>query len=273
MLQPLVSICIPCYNAALFITETIQSVLNQTYANLEIIICDDQSKDNTLAIIKQFKDPRISIYVNEKNLGGSGNYNRVLSYATGTYVKLLCADDMITPNCIAKQVEAFETHVHDHIAFVTAHKNIINETGKRLFTKKFDGEGVIDGRKAIIKSVRSGTNIFGEPGLPLIKRDILMKTTGVTEDPYFTYCNDLDLLLKLLLHGNLYVLDETLFSFRIVKTSITSKSNWHQARVVKDYFTLIAQNRAYGISKKNLLIGKFMVDLMTLARNIILKLA
>jgi len=270
-MQPLVSICIPCYNASPFIAETLQSVLSQTYTNLEIIVCDDRSKDNTVDVVKNISDSRISIHVNEHNLGSSGNYNKALSYATGTYVKLLCADDLITPDCIEKQVLAFEKNANKNIVLVTAEKRIINEKGKHLFIKKFPGKGIIDGKKAIQKSVRNGTNIIGEPGLPLMKTDILRQTSGVIEDKYFTYCNDFDLWCKILLHGNLFVLKKPLFSFRIVTTSTTSNAGWTQARVVKDYFTLLYKQNQHGISKRSLLFGKFMVNMMTFARNIIYK--
>ncbi|MCL2027881.1 MAG: glycosyltransferase [Bacteroidales bacterium] len=271
-MQPLVSICIPCYNAAPFIGETLQSVLAQTYTNLEIIICDDQSKDNTIEIVKTFSDPRISIHVNEQNLGSSGNYNKALSYATGTYAKLFCADDLITPDCIEKQVRAFEENSDKNIVLVTAEKRIINQNGKHLFVKKFPGKGgIIDGKKVVQKSIRNGTNIIGEPGLPLMKTDVLRKTSGVIEDKYFTYCNDFDLFCKMLLHGNLFVIKEPLFFFRIVTTSTTSKAGWQQAKVVKDYFTLLYQQKLHDISKATLLFGKFMVNVMTFARNMMYK--
>lgn len=270
-MQPLVSICIPCYNAAPFIGETLQSVLAQTYANLEIIICDDQSKDNTVEVAKTFIDSRISIHENERNLGSSGNYNQALSYANGKYVKLLCADDVVAPDCIEKQVRAFEENADKNIALVTAEKRIINEKGKYLFTKKFPGKGFFEGKKAVRKSVRNGTNIFGEPGLPLMKTEVLRQTSGVIEDKYFTYCNDFDLWCKMLLLGNLFVINEPLFSFRIVSTSTTSGTGWRQAKVMKDYFTLLYNQKQHSISKPALLLGKLMVNVMTFARNMVYK--
>jgi glycosyltransferase involved in cell wall biosynthesis len=267
----LVSICIPCYNAARFIDKTLQSVLAQTYDNLQIIICDDCSEDNTVEVAKTLTDPRVSIHMNEHNLGCSGNYNKALSYATGTYVKLLCADDLISPDCIEKQVRAFEENKDKNIVLVTAEKRIISESGRYLFAKKFPGKGLFDGKKAVQKSVCNGTNIFGEPGLLLMKTEVLRKTSGVIEDNYFTYCNDFDLWCKMLLHGNLFVIKKALFSFRIVATSTTSKTGWQQAKVMKNYFTLLYKQDLYDISKPALLLGKFMVDVMTFARNMIYK--
>lgn len=272
MNQPLVSVCIPCYNASNFIAETIQSVLNQTYNNIEIIICDDQSTDNTVEVIKCFKNSHIYFYQNEKNLGCSSNYNQALSYATGKYTKLLCADDLISSDCIEKQVNVFEEESKKNISLVTANKYIIDEKGKRLFVKKFPGKGFYSGKKAIVKSVLFGTNIFGEPGLPLMKTDILRKTTGVIEEKYYTYCNDFDLWCKMLLLGDLYVINEPLFSFRIVNSSVTSNVGWKQAEILKSYFKLIYKNKKYGIGFLTYMIGKMMINIMTLARVMIYKL-
>lgn len=272
MNKPLVSICIPCYNAADFIADTIQSTLNQTYQNIEIIICDDRSTDSTINIIKSFDDKRIQLYENEKNLGCSGNYNRVLSYAKGQYTKLLCADDIIIPTCIEKQTAAFEKQKDKNIVLVTAHKYVINYKGKSLFVKKFPGKGFINGKKAIRKSVLHGTNIFGEPGLPLMKTSILKKTSGVIEDKYYTYCNDFDLWCKMLLLGNLYVINEPLFSFRIVSNSVTSNAGWKQASILKKYFDLLHNDKKYGISAFTLFIAKIMVNVMTFARGLVYKI-
>ena len=71
MEQPLVSVCIPAYNNAAYIKDTIDSILRQTYTNLELVICDDNSKDDTVEVIESIKDSRIKLIKNEKNLGMS----------------------------------------------------------------------------------------------------------------------------------------------------------------------------------------------------------
>jgi glycosyltransferase involved in cell wall biosynthesis len=95
--QPLVSILMTAYNREQYIAEAIESVLASTYTNWELIIVDDGSADNTVAIAKSFlqKDNRIHVYVNEKNLGDYYNRNRAASYATGKYIKYLDADDTL----------------------------------------------------------------------------------------------------------------------------------------------------------------------------------
>ena len=72
-MEPLVSVCIPAYNNAEYIKDTIDSILNQTYQNIELVIVDDNSKDNTYELIQGIGDERIKLYHNDKNLGMSGN--------------------------------------------------------------------------------------------------------------------------------------------------------------------------------------------------------
>jgi len=96
---PLVSVLTTSYNRAKYIGEAIESLLNSTYSNWELIIVDDGSKDNTVAIARSYesKDSRIKVYENEKNLGDYLNRNQAASYAKGKYIKYLDADDKIYP--------------------------------------------------------------------------------------------------------------------------------------------------------------------------------
>jgi len=95
----LISVILPTYNGSKFISETIQSVLNQTYKNLEIILIDDNSTDNTFEIVKQFadKDSRIKLYKNDRNLGIGNNTNKALSLATGEFIMMQDHDDISSP--------------------------------------------------------------------------------------------------------------------------------------------------------------------------------
>ena len=94
----LVSVILPTFNGELFIADTLQSVLDQTYKNLEIIIVDDCSTDKTVEIIKTFNDERIKLYVNEKNLGIGENSNTALSLATGEFIMMQDHDDISSPS-------------------------------------------------------------------------------------------------------------------------------------------------------------------------------
>lgn len=96
---PLVSVLMTVYNREKYLAEAIESVLASTYNNWELIITDDQSKDNSFDIAKAYtlNDDRIKVYLNEQNLGDYPNRNKAASYATGKYLKYVDADDMIYP--------------------------------------------------------------------------------------------------------------------------------------------------------------------------------
>jgi len=95
--QPLVSVLMTSYNRERYIAAAIESVLNSTYRNLELIINDDCSQDSTVAIAQTYadKDDRVRLYINEKNIGDYPNRNKVASYAKGKYLKYLDSDDLI----------------------------------------------------------------------------------------------------------------------------------------------------------------------------------
>lgn len=112
MSNPLVSILTTAYNRQEFIAEAIESVLNSTYQNWELIIVDDGSKDNTVTIAKTYeaKDPRIKIYINEKNLGDYPNRNKAASYAKGEFLVWVDSDDTMFPDALVKWVLAMQQH-------------------------------------------------------------------------------------------------------------------------------------------------------------------
>ena len=95
--EPLVSVLMTAYNREKYIAEAIESVLASTYKNFELIIVDDCSEDNTVAIARSYeqKDNRVKVYVNEHNLGDYPNRNKAVSYAKGKYIKYLDSDDII----------------------------------------------------------------------------------------------------------------------------------------------------------------------------------
>lgn len=111
MNKPLVSVLMTSYNREKYIAEAIESVLASTYTDLELIIVDDCSTDNTLAIARNYQeqDTRIKIFQNEKNLGDYPNRNKAVSYASGKYIKYLDSDDLIYPHGLEVFVRSMES--------------------------------------------------------------------------------------------------------------------------------------------------------------------
>ena len=113
MSEPLVSIIIPLYNAENYIAQCIDSVLAQTWPNIEVIIVDDGSTDNSLQIANQYKNDQILI-LDQKNQGASAARNNGLKFAKGDYIQFLDADDILSGNKIASQMSVLNNS-QDHI--------------------------------------------------------------------------------------------------------------------------------------------------------------
>lgn len=105
---PLVSIIIPTYNRSSVLPRSIKSALNQTYSNIELIVIDDASTDDTETVLKDFSDSRISYYRQSTNLGGSAARNCGIKHSKGKYIAFLDDDDEWFPEKIEKQVNLME---------------------------------------------------------------------------------------------------------------------------------------------------------------------
>lgn len=122
--KPLVSIIIPCYNHESFLDDCLNSIINQSYSNIELLICDDCSTDNSYnkildckeALEKRFNN--VVIFKNETNLGVTKNINRMLSVANGEYIKILASDDALLPEAVEKFV-IFAEENKDYSVFVS----------------------------------------------------------------------------------------------------------------------------------------------------------
>lgn len=110
--EPLVSVIIATYNQEAIVHETIESVLNQTYKNLEIIISDDASTDKTQYILKKYSnfDPRIKLFLHSKNQGITANYNFATAQSTGEFIAFFSGDDIMFPEKIKKQMELMQSN-------------------------------------------------------------------------------------------------------------------------------------------------------------------
>lgn len=133
--NPLVTIGVPNYNYGQYISLALDSVLNQTYANLELIIVDDCSSDNSLTVIDNWVENYkgaipITIIKNETNLGLTKVCNIIMNHANGKYFQTLDADDILLPDKIKSQVKCFEQH--EQAALVYSNIMLINQQGELI---------------------------------------------------------------------------------------------------------------------------------------------
>ena len=104
-MEELVSVIMPSYNSSKYIKDSVESVLNQTYKNIELIIVDDCSTDDTVDIINSCKDKRIRLFINEQNQGAALSRNKALREAQGKYIAFLDSDDIWVNNKLEKQIK------------------------------------------------------------------------------------------------------------------------------------------------------------------------
>ena len=126
---PLVTVICISYNHANFVKQALNSVINQSYPNIELIITDDCSSDNSKTVIEGWleKHPNILFLPNETNLGNTKTFNNAIKHAKGSYFIDLAADDMLLPNCIQLQIETFQNSNYTNLGIVYANINLIDE--------------------------------------------------------------------------------------------------------------------------------------------------
>lgn len=218
---PLVSVCMPAYNATPLIGEAIESALAQTWEDFELIVCDDASTDSTLSVARSYADRRLRVEANRARLGKAKNQNRTIELSSGHYVKFLHADDKITPTCLEEMVAL--AREDDRIGLVFARREIEFEgDGDPAWYRKyarpheqFEGLARInDGRELFKQFVRGGLedNWIGEPSAVMVTRQAL-RGSGVFSERIHQI-EDLDLWLRILLENRVGFVDHSLCVYR-----------------------------------------------------------
>jgi glycosyltransferase involved in cell wall biosynthesis len=179
--KPLVSILIPTYNRCKFIAECIDSALAQTYENIEIILVDNASSDETWEICKSYaqKSSQIKIYRNEENIGPVRNWIRCLNNANGEFVKFLFSDDKIYPTCIEKLLRRIK-NPNIGFAYCSALIGKDEEMAKYFYHNKVDGDLSPD--TFINKTIQGQAPI--SPGA------VLMRTADALENLHLSFPTD-----------------------------------------------------------------------------------
>jgi glycosyltransferase involved in cell wall biosynthesis len=266
---PRISVCIPTFNGASTIHETVSSVLAQTFTDFELVICDDASSDSTIEILSQFSDPRIKVHQFEKAPSAAGNWNRAMNLCLGQYIKIMGQDDLLYVTCLQAEVLAMTTHEVDSPSFVYSSRDIILPSGRRVKpTKlfKLQGSRISDSKKLIRKVIRSGRNPIGEPVAVTIRRESYFKTTSFQG----SYVIDLDMWLQLLEFGPAVKISEVLSAFRVSRSSWSFRLRRTQATETIALLESASAKYLHQNSSLNLQMGKLMAHIMQVLRSIVL---
>ena len=232
----LISIIIPIYNVEKYLSQCLDSVINQTYKNLEIICVNDASTDNSLQILEEYakKDNRIKIIENNKNLGLGMTRNEGLSKATGEYIHFLDSDDWLN-----------NSYVYENIT-----KNIIKSKGPDIIYLKYRK---IDNKTKEIKNIEYTNNEFLEKSInpisctevfenwdryawnKLLKKDFLIFNNIKFND--YPSMEDIEWAALVYLKSNsIYYMDEYIVDYRINReNSLVNKASKNIKYIVKSF--------------------------------------
>jgi succinoglycan biosynthesis protein ExoO len=221
MENPLVSVIIPTYNVEKYIKQCIDSVLVQTYPHFEIILVDDCSTDNTVNIIKSYKDSRIRLLINDVNKGPSYSRNRAIEASKGEWIAFLDSDDWWDINRLQKLIScANETSAE----FIADDIYLILDGKERGFTTELKSKGIFSTHKPIkLTSVFLVENDLGMQ--PMIKKQ-LIKNGNIKFDEDLKYGEDFKFYVECLEKSHLSVLFPVpYYYYRVRNGSLTTNRN------------------------------------------------
>jgi glycosyltransferase involved in cell wall biosynthesis len=236
MTPALISICIPTYNGRKFLETCLDSAIGQTYPDIEILVVDDGSTDNTPDIVAKYaaKDARVKLFINKKNLGLVSNWNRCIELANGEWIKFLFQDDTLAHNCIEVMVNS----ISGNDKILTSGRRLILDESLDEATKiysvnetvTFEQLGIISDSPVyipptkialfIIKNI--STNFIGEPTVIMFKKDIV-REIGEFNPDLIQIC-DLEYFLRIACNYGIKYIPKPLTSFRVHKGSASTSN-------------------------------------------------
>jgi len=211
-MKPAISVTLIFYNDADYIAETINSVLEQTYENFELLMYNNGSTDGSLAIAEKFanEDKRIKIIGSDINYhNGSLNLRKLIASSSGEYIRFFCADDVMYPECLQRQIEFLDSH-KDYLACF-AHLQCIDDNGKIL--NQTHKSAVKSDRFEYINHLFYSYSVFAFP-TAMVRKKVLKDEML---DPRLIQFSDSKLWLKILEKGECHVCDDYLVKYRVRK--------------------------------------------------------
>jgi len=215
--MPKISVLIPLYNAENFIAQAIESVLDQTFSDLEIIIVDNCSTDRSITIARHYEsDKRVKIFQNSENIGAVRNWNQCMLYASGEYLKFLFADDYFKKNALEEFIKPFEAD--PSVSLVIAPREFLFDSGD---TKKYplSFSGFKKGSDVIKDVISENGNTIGEPTFIMFKKkDMNIGLFNI----HSLWLADLDYCLRICEKGNAFAIKEYCIVYRRHQQQVTT---------------------------------------------------
>jgi glycosyltransferase involved in cell wall biosynthesis len=225
--MPTVVIGLPVYNGERFLASALDSLLAQSYEDLELVVSDNASTDGTEEICRAYaaRDPRVRYLRRDVNRGAAWNFNSVVHETSSPYFKWAAHDDVLAPTCVERCLEALSEA--DRAALVYPRTRTIDENGN-VVGEYHDGVDVREGMPHDRLASLVRTLVFGNPAFGLVRRATLERTRLLGSFPSADYV----LLAELALLGEIHELPEFLF-FRREHPGMSRRANATAAEVAE----------------------------------------
>lgn len=260
--NPLVSIPVITYNSSSYIIEGLESIKAQTYKNIELIISDDCSTDNTVELCRNWLEKnkdyfvRTELVTTNKNTGVAGNCNRAIRACQGVWLKGLSGDDKFLPYTIERYVEYVTNNPQVSIVFAKLHfwgpdKEYVDKV-KKMYENKFYPKIKLNQHKQYIEDLK---DLFVPgPGL-MYKRSLWIEIGGFDEN--YQFCEEVPFTHNVLKAGyQIYFLNEELYMYTILAESLGRRDNYRQGltRPQRDVIRYFFDIRRKEMIKSNLIL-------------------
>ena len=264
MSGPSLSIVVPAYNNGKTLAATLDSILEQQGIDFETIVADHGSADDTREVMNRYSaDPRVILLDTPAGGGAARNWNRVTFAATGTYLKLVCGDDVLRPGVLARQVEILRSTG----AVLTACRRDIIDADGAVLKRGWGLRGLTDrmaGSAAVRKAVAAGSNLFGEPASVTLRRDELDATGGWFSD--YPYLIDQATYTRVLLRGDFAPDPEVGATFRMSTAQWSVALSREQASQARAFHHWVRAHHPEVLSAADVARGDLSATLMAHAR-------
>jgi glycosyltransferase involved in cell wall biosynthesis len=266
VIHPHLSVVIPAYNNGRTIAETMRSVLDQEDVDLELVVADHSSTDDTREVIESFSgDSRVRILDTPAGGGAPRNWNRVTDAAAGRLLKLVCGDDVLRPGVLARQAAILDDA---GVALTACRRDIIDADGQVLMRAwGLRGlEGRMPGWKAARAAVRAGSNLFGEPASVMMRTAALRDTGGWMPD--FPYLIDQASYTRVLLTGDFAADPEVGATFRMSSSQWSVALTKDQSSQARAFHHWLREHHPETLTRADVAIGDTKAALMARARRL-----
>jgi glycosyltransferase involved in cell wall biosynthesis len=220
--MPRVSICIPTYNRSHLVSRAIDSALSQSETDIEVVLLDDASTDNTREIIASYKDSRLRVESAPRPLGLDWGFNRSLEIARGTYVTVLCDDDLLYPECVSLLADGLDRF--PDASFASSAWHLIDARGATIKTirlvKDAPASGTLVDLRRVVATSWLCHNRIGGTSSVLMRRAAL---EGGRFKTRYAQMFDWDMWLRLLKRGPLLYLPRVLSAYRMHDGSLSAR--------------------------------------------------